>query len=140
MKNLFKHFSVSILDIILVLILMAYSASSGINTRKIIGGVIAFIGIGFWLTARYQLGTAFSVKPVAKMIVKTGIYKKIKHPIYLSSIITGLGGCIMFNIWWLYGLWGLLVMVQFFRARTEEKKLLDAFKNEYVEYKKTTWI
>lgn len=140
MKIFLKKFSGSINYIIVVLILIVYSLVLGINSRKIIGVIIALLGIGIWLIARYQLGVAFARKPAAKIIVKTGIYKKIRHPIYLATIITGLGGCIMYNTWWLYGLWGMLIISQSLRAKTEERLMLKTFPNEYCEYKKQTWF
>lgn len=117
-----------------------YSLYLGINTRKIIGGSLAALGVFAWITARYNLGKNFSITPQAKFLVKTGVYKKIRHPIYLSSTITVIGVCIMYNIWWMYTLAGVLIIIQLIRARAEEKTLLAKFQNEYSEYKKSTWF
>lgn len=140
MNKLISKFSGSLKYILIVLILIAYAFFQGVNSRKIIGLIIALFGISLWLIARYQLGEAFAVRPAAKMIVSTGIYKKIRHPIYLCTIITGLGGCIIYNIWWLYVLWGMLIISQSLRARAEEKIMLKTFPSEYSEYKKSTWF
>jgi len=140
MKNYLNKFSGSLKYIAIVLILIAYAFFQGANSRKIIGLVITLFGIILWLTARYQLGEAFAVRPAAKIIVKTGIYRKVRHPIYICTIITGLGGCIIYHIWWLYILLGMFIISQSLRARAEEKLMLKTFPNEYLEYKKSTWF
>ena len=135
-----NKFSVNIVDILTVSIFLVYSLTLGIDARKIVGGGVVILGIIFWLTARYQLGKAFSITPKANFIVKHGIYKKIRHPIYVFSTIAAFGVCVMYNIWWMYVLIGLLIIVQFIRTRLEEKVLLNKFNNEYSEYKKATWF
>ena len=37
-----------------------------------------------WFVARRQLGASFSVRPEAQPLVTTGLYAKLRHPIYLA--------------------------------------------------------
>lgn len=123
-----------------VMIAFVYSLFQGIGIRKIIGSAIALLGLVFWFIARQHLGEAWSIKPQAKAVVNTGLYKKIRHPIYLFSTIAVLGVCIMYNIWWMYVLLVLLIITQWIRTRFEEKILSKTFGQKYLDYKKSTWF
>lgn len=138
--KIFQKFKGSVIDIIVVVCPIIYALYLGMESRKIIGGIIVLLGIIFWVMARYNLGTAFSIKPQAKAVVNTRLYKKIKHPIYLFSTIAVLGVCIMYNIWWMYVLLVLLIITQWIRTRFEEKVLTKTFGQKYLDYKKQTWF
>jgi protein-S-isoprenylcysteine O-methyltransferase Ste14 len=97
-------------------------------------------GAILWTTARYQLGEAFSVFPKAKKIVQTGIYKKIRHPIYTSGIITIFGLCLVYQKLWINLVLLALIIMQVIRAKAEEKILTNKFRQEYISYKKSTWF
>jgi protein-S-isoprenylcysteine O-methyltransferase Ste14 len=47
------------------------------------GLTIATIGLVLWISARLQLGQSFTVRARATALVTTGLYSKIRHPIYL---------------------------------------------------------
>ncbi len=59
--------------------------------RFIAGMVIAAVGLAFWITARIQLGDAFSIAANAKRLVTTGLYSRFRHPVYLLGIIAYAG-------------------------------------------------
>jgi protein-S-isoprenylcysteine O-methyltransferase Ste14 len=74
------------------------------------------------------------------MLVTTGLYSKVRHPIYLFRGIAFLG---------LFIAWGKLIPLlcflliyplQILRARKEEKVLEQAFEEEYRRYKASTWF
>lgn len=127
-------------DISIVIVSIIYCFYLGIETRKIFGSFLSLLGIVFWIIARHNLGSAFSITPQARFFVKRGLYKKIRHPIYLFSTIAVLGVCIMYNIWWMYCLLIILILVQITRVRFEEKVLLNKFQDEFLKYKKSTWF
>jgi len=130
----------NVVDFVIVFASIIYSFYLGIETRKVFGAILSLTGLVVWSIARHNLGEAFSVTPQAKFLVRTGVYKKIRHPIYFFSTIAVVGVCIMYNIWWMYVLMGILIILQYLRAKAEEKTLLNKFQNEYLEYKKSTWF
>jgi protein-S-isoprenylcysteine O-methyltransferase Ste14 len=110
------------------------------NARVLVGTTLAVVGRGLWVLARVQLGRSFAVRAQAKTLVRTGLYSKFRHPIYLFGGIAYLG---------LFISWGKLIplvcflpiyAVQILRARKEEKVLEQAFGEEYRRYKAGTWF
>ena len=47
-----------------------------------------------WVVARRQLGAAFSVRPQARRLVATGLYAKLRHPIYVFGTMA-----LLFVLW-----------------------------------------
>lgn len=110
------------------------------NVTRVIGTVLAVIGIGFISVARYQLGTSFSVKPEARKLVTTGLYSKIRNPIYVFGMvmITGLIVALQRPALWLVLV--AAVVGQTIRARREARVLEAAFGDAYREYRRKTWF
>ena len=139
--SLLRKFKGTASDILIVLISEYYFVfSKKINAWSVIGSLVVITGVSFWLKARWDLGEAFSVLPRATAIVQQGIYSKIRHPIYLSSIIATLGLCLTIQKLWMYIILFLLVALQFFRAKKEETLFLKKFGVEYQKYKVSTWF
>jgi len=107
---------------------------------KIVGGVIAVVGLVLLLTARIQLGRSFSVGAQARKLVTAGLYSKIRNPIYVFSATFLVGIVIVTGRWPLLLIIVVLVPVQIFRARKEEAVLAAAFGEEYERYKAGTWF
>ena len=93
-----------------------------------------------WIVARHQLGQSFSINPEARILVRDGLYTKIRHPIYVFSTIAVLGVTIFFDSPYLFVLVILLASLEIYRAGKEEKVLYEKFGNEYLKYKKQTWF
>ena len=110
------------------------------NAERYVGTVMALVGISFIALARYQLGRSFSIKAEAHALVTTGIYSKIRNPIYVFGLVM-ITGLIM--VLQMPKLWILLVVVligQTIRARREARVLEAAFGDEYREYRRKTWF
>jgi protein-S-isoprenylcysteine O-methyltransferase Ste14 len=75
-----------------------------------------------------------------KNIVTTGIYSKLRHPIYLSLIIMNISTAFIFNSW-LSLFFGIIFSISWiFTALKEEIFLLKKFGEEYKEYmEKVHW-
>jgi protein-S-isoprenylcysteine O-methyltransferase Ste14 len=56
-----------------------------------IGILITLLGFFIWVIGRIELGDSFSILAKGKDIVTTGIYSKIRHPIYLGSFLVDVG-------------------------------------------------
>jgi protein-S-isoprenylcysteine O-methyltransferase Ste14 len=72
------------------------------------------------------------------MLVKHGIYKHVRHPIYLGAILYVAGTPLIFS-----SLYGFAVTLAFipcvlYRINVEEKMLIEEFGDEYLEYKRHT--
>ena len=108
---------------------------------RVAGAVVAGIGWALLLVARLQLGRSFSVKAQARKLVTTGLYSRIRNPVYVFSAMY-LGGLTIAigRPLLLLLLLAVLVPVQIVRARKEEQVLTEAFGEEYLRYKARTWF
>lgn len=129
------------IDVAFYLCFAAFVVSQNQHANRFYAGIgIAAIGFTLWILARVQLGKSFAVRAEARALVTTGLYSKIRHPIYFFAGFAFLG---------LFVAWGKLIplilfpfgySVQIPRIRKEEKVLEDAFGDEYRRYKQSTWF
>ena len=72
------------------------------------------------------------------VLVKSGVYKYIRHPLYCSLLLLGTG--VMFKdpgtLQLILGATNLIAI--YFTARLEEKEMMARFGSEYVDYMKDT--
>ncbi|MGA8869670.1 MAG: isoprenylcysteine carboxylmethyltransferase family protein [Candidatus Acidiferrales bacterium] len=106
---------------------------------KIAGVAIAIPSLVLFLIARMQLGSAFSVKAKAQKLVTTGIYSRIRNPIYVFGGLMIVGLFLYFQPILLLILI-VLIPMQIVRSRNEEKVLAEKFGEEYQRYKAKTWF
>jgi protein-S-isoprenylcysteine O-methyltransferase Ste14 len=129
------------IDVVFFLCFGAFVVSQpGVDLRFIIGMGMAIVGFGLWMLARMQLGKSFTIRAEARSLVKTGLYSKIRHPIYFFA---GLAYTGLFIAWGkLYPLIGFLIIYssQIARIRKEERVLEEGFGEEYRRYKESTWF
>lgn len=136
-----KFFPDIYLDISLILLALTYVAYKWEgNTFQVVGSLIAFVSFSFWIKARLDLGKSFTLRPEARALVTTGLYAKIRNPMYLFGALGILGLLIAINNTYAYPLFLILLVVQLMRVRKENKVLSDRFSDEYVNYKKQTWF
>jgi len=102
--------------------------------------VLAGVAFPLWIVARVQLGTAFSFRAQAHRLVTTGLYSRIRHPVYLFGSIAGLASVLAVQVWWILLLALLLEPITIGRAIQEERVLRAAFGEEYARYRERTWF
>ena len=107
---------------------------------RFLGAALVIVFLVLLTVARLQLGNSFSVTAQAKKLVTTGIYSRIRHPIYIFSSVIVLGFAFYFKTSWIASLLIIILPVQFFRACREEKVLIRAFGETYLFYRNTTWF
>jgi protein-S-isoprenylcysteine O-methyltransferase Ste14 len=107
---------------------------------KIAGATLAAGAIAMLVVARLQLGASFSVKAKARKLVTTGLYAKIRNPIYVFGGLFLVGIAIVLENWILLLILAVLAPVQIARSKKEEQVLHDAFGEEYERYKAGTWF
>jgi protein-S-isoprenylcysteine O-methyltransferase Ste14 len=93
-----------------------------------------------WFVARRQLGVAFSVTAQARQLVTTGLYAKVRHPIYVFGTMAFLFVLLALQGWQALVVWAILIPVQVLRARREERVLAQAFGAQYEAYRGSTWF
>ncbi len=110
------------------------------NMTRYLGTVLVAVGISFIAIARYQLGRSFSVKAEAHKLVTTGLYSKIRNPIYVFGIVMIAGMILILDrpVGWL--VLAAAIVGQTIRARREARVLEAAFGDGYREYRRRTWF
>lgn len=86
--------------------------------------------------------TVVTIKP-ASSLQTTGIYAITRNPMYLGLLLLYCGIGIFKGNWWTFMLIPLLIVaVQLYIIRKEERYLQRAFGNEYLQYKRKVrrWI
>jgi protein-S-isoprenylcysteine O-methyltransferase Ste14 len=105
-----------------------------------LGLALGLIGLGGVILARYTLGRSFSWVPKATGLVTTGIYSRIRNPIYISGMICVLGMILIVGWPKLLLIFLVLIPMQIIRARREAAILEAKFGDAYREYRKRTWF
>lgn len=121
--------------------LVVFQSRSGPHgPARWIGLVLGLIGLGGVVLARYTLGRSFSVVPKATALVTTGIYSRIRNPIYISGMICVLGMVLLAGRPELLAIFLVIIPMQIIRARREAAVLEAKFGDAYREYRKQTWF
>ena len=102
--------------------------------------VLSLVCAVLWFIARWQLGAAFSVQPEARHLVTSGLYAKIRHPIYVFGTGAFLLVLLALQGWAGLAIWAILIPVQVLRAGREERVLTRASGAEYEAYRDSTWF
>ena len=106
-------------------------------------GIMIFLtGIYLLYRSHVDLGKNWNPEVAINMeqnIVITGIYAKIRHPMYTAHILWSLGNTLIFANW-IIGPSMLFILIFFLpqRISREEKVLIDQFGKQYIDYMKTT--
>jgi protein-S-isoprenylcysteine O-methyltransferase Ste14 len=123
---------------ILIWLLIAWKAPW--NAERYTGTVLAAVGVSGIAVARYQLGKSFSIKAEAHALVTTGLYSKIRNPIYVFGTVMIVGLILVLQRPLLWIVLFVVVIAQTVRARREARVLEAAFGDEYREYRRKTWF
>jgi protein-S-isoprenylcysteine O-methyltransferase Ste14 len=132
---------VPILYAVLAVIYFVYvSTQITFQAHHIIGAVVTLVAFILWIIARLQLGNSFSLSAQAKGLVTTGLYGKLRHPVYYFSILAAIGLAIFVWNTYMFLFVLLLFAVEIIRIREEEKVLRRTFGKEYLDYRSKTWF
>jgi protein-S-isoprenylcysteine O-methyltransferase Ste14 len=129
-----------VLILIAAVVFAVYATHSQWTPWHIAGMAIAAPSLLLLVVARLQLGRAFSIEARASELVTTGLYAKIRNPIYVFGALM-IVGIIVFtaHLWFLLVL-AVLIPMQVYRSRKESQVLEAKFGAAYVEYKRNTWF
>ena len=113
----------------------------GYDNLVYLGLSIGVVGLIFWILAMLALGSSFSVLPGVDRLVTSGVYRYFRHPIYIGIVLTlsglflacGSKICLIYVI-------TIVVPLNIFRARSEEKFLREQFGDAYQKYRAITYF
>lgn len=88
-----------------------------------IGSVIQLVGVVMVAAGLLSLRRSFAVVPGNRGVRDGGLYRIVRHPIYISELVAVLGTVLVYPTTANWLLWIALCGVQFARARAEEEFL-----------------
>lgn len=104
------------------------------------GLVLLLAGLGFAIWARRHLGRNWSASVVVKedhALVRTGPYRRVRHPIYTGLLLAVLGTAVAVGEWRGLVGFGLAIISFLLKSRLEEQRMAETFP-EYAEYRSHT--
>jgi len=104
---------------------------------NIAGFAIGLVGAALSFAALWSLRRSFSLMTEVRELVTGGLYRRVRHPLYMAEIIHILGIAILSGTPVGLGLFVAAVAMQVVRARIEERKLLKAVP-QYAAFKART--
>jgi len=108
----------------------------------LLGVILILLGVALRWYAIRTLGSYFT-RDIAvsadQMVVKSGPYRSIRHPAYSGTFLTMLGvGLAMTNWASLVALQSCVFLGHLYRVYVEEKALIDAMGQPYLDYMRET--
>jgi protein-S-isoprenylcysteine O-methyltransferase Ste14 len=98
-------------------------------------GIILFIGgLLFHVIAERSHKQAHDEAKKITKIISTGVYAKIRHPLYLSLISMNIAIGLIFSSWITLGLAGLISILTVLTMYKEEQFLLSKLPEDYTAY------
>jgi protein-S-isoprenylcysteine O-methyltransferase Ste14 len=123
-----------------VLILIVHFWEPPWMAVRILGLVVAIPSLLLLALARVQLGQAFSIQARATTLVTTGLYSRIRNPIYVFGSLAIAGFILWADQPWLLLCFVVLIPLQVYRSREEARVMAEKFGASYLEYKRQTWF
>ena len=106
------------------------------------GLILVVIGSSIRFSGLRSLGRQFSGFVTLQenhRLVQTGIYRLIRHPMYLGAILAWPGLVMVFRSWLTIPIFLLATVFIFMRIRQEEKLLGKHFGEDFATYRRRTW-
>jgi protein-S-isoprenylcysteine O-methyltransferase Ste14 len=104
------------------------------------GAILMVPSFILFCVAHLQLGSSFSVSAQARNLVTTGLYSRVRNPIYLFGGLLIAGAFLFLEQPRYLLIFLVLIPLQFVRMRREAKVLEEKFGDAYRNYKKSTWF
>ena len=113
----------------------------GYDNLVYLGLTIGVAGLILWILAMLTLGSSLAVLPGTDRLVTSGVYRYFRHPIYIGIVLTlsglflacGSKICLIYVI-------TIVVPLNIFRARSEEKFLREQLGDAYQKYRAITYF
>lgn len=113
--------------------------ATGIGWARLAAGLVA-LGVGGWLAVRALSDLGASLTPMPRpradgRLVESGIYARLRHPIYAGLMLAGIGWSVLTASLPAFGVALLLAAFLDAKARREEAWLLDHYPG-YADYRR----
>jgi len=106
-----------------------------------VGFVLGLVSLGLWVWAQVALGKEWSPQLQLReehLLVISGPYARIRHPIYTAMIGYGIGLALV-TANWVFAAFAVLVIAGLFaRAPKEEEMMIEEFGERYKAYMRRT--
>ena len=105
------------------------------------GLAIGAAGVVLWVLSMLTLGPSLAVLPGTDRLVTSGVYRYMRHPIYVGIVLT-LGGLFLAcgSAICLVYVFTVVIPLNIFRAREEEKALRQQLGKAYQQYHANTFF
>lgn len=102
--------------------LLYFCSSVSSKSLFLASDLLAIVGFLIVVLATVELGTSIGISPANRGLVRSGIYRYIKHPMYLGYVISEIGLVILnpLNI----ALFGVSLSLYIFRGLSENRVLI----------------
>jgi len=102
---------------------------------NILGGILVLLAYAFHRWTEKDHKQAHKESQDVETIVITGVYSKIRHPLYLSLILQNIGIALAFGVMIIFVMALLTIIHWIVTVLKEEAVLLQTFPHEYMRYK-----
>ena len=123
-----------------IVTLILLSSNFNFSPYSWISLIVLALGDYFWINGIIDLRENFSILPKTRKLITGGIYKKIRHPIYLGQILAAFSWFILIRSLFLLIFVVGITIVLLIRSKDEEKLLIKRFGKKYIKYTKNTWF
>ena len=113
-----------------------------LNLLQVVSGASLIVaGNALDLSGYETLFRSFSVLPEARELKTSGLYRFVRHPVYLGQFLSQAGVWLIFAPahWGLWSYYAIFIVLQMWRTRREDAVLERAFGNVYLEWKERTF-
>jgi len=105
------------------------------------GLTVGAAGVILWILSMLTLGPSLAVLPGTDCLVTRGVYRYLRHPIYVGIVLTlsglflacGSAICLVY-------VFAVVVPLNIFRAKAEEQVLQEQLGEAYQQYRATTFF
>lgn len=107
---------------------------------KYVGAIVSILGFLIILIAILQLSKNLTPFPTPKengVLINTGLYKYVRHPIYSGIFMAAIGIAFYTGSYWQLSISFILLILFYYKSKYEESLLMEKY-NEYENYKKVT--
>ena len=142
-QKFFWNLSIPSLYLLPLLIVFFLPKNFGFGNENLVPLCLAvgMSGLALWIAGMACLGKALRILPGADSIVARGVYRFIRHPIYVGIVLTHFG--LFFACGSTFGMIYLFVIIiplNVIRALLEEKAMFAKFGDRYRAYHNLTWF